>query len=228
MSPKVFNMGLILIQPEFQWLDASGPVDYINNHSRAMISHLHLPGDITDKAPIINWHYISSDLTPVQPTSGPLQVPTCTFATCPPLDFIVVPGPDPTAQASKEFTEFIQQRVADPGLRGLLMVCTASLMVAQTGVLDGHQACTAKVALKAFSQAGILNKSVKWVGDRRWVVDGKLWSAAGITSGIDLAAEFARVYFDPVIVQLAKDAAEYEPKPAYPDPFARLLDGVEL
>ncbi|PPQ91193.1 hypothetical protein CVT25_001208 [Psilocybe cyanescens] len=228
MAPQVFNMGLILIQPAFQWLDAAGPVDHINNHSQEMVKYLNLPKSITDKAPIINWHYISSDLTPVQPTSGPLQIPTCTFDNCPPLDFIIIPGPEPTAPAPKGFISFIQKRVADPNLKGLLMVCTAALMVAQSGILDGRQVCSAKVALKSLSEAGLLDKKVKWVGDRRWVVDGKLWSAAGITSGIDLAAEFARVYFDPTIVQRANDAAEFEPKPAYPDPFARLLEGVEL
>ncbi|PPQ91190.1 hypothetical protein CVT25_001206 [Psilocybe cyanescens] len=228
MAPQVFNMGLILIQPAFQWLDAAGPVDHINTHSQEIIKYLNLPKSITDKAPIINWHYISSDLTPVQPTSGPLQIPTCTFDNCPPLDFIIIPGADPIAPAPKGFISFIQKRVADPNLKGLLMICTAALMVAQSGILDGRQVCSAKVALKSLSAAGLLDKKVKWVGDRRWVVDGKLWSAAGITSGIDLAAEFARVYFDPTIVQWVNDAAELEPKPAYPDPFAKLLEDIHV
>ena len=79
-----------------------------------------------------------------------------------------------------------------------------------------------------FAEAGILNKKVKWVGDRRWIVDGKVWSAAGVTAGIDLSAEFAKVHFDPKVVELAKMVSEYESNPAQPDPFAKILEGVKL
>lgn len=82
--------------------------------------------------------------------------------------------------------------------------------------------------LKRFAEAGILNKKVKWVGDKRWIVDGKVWSAAGITAGIDLIAEFARVHFDPRVVSLAKEISEYESNPAQPDPFAKILEGIDL
>ena len=77
-------------------------------------------------------------------------------------------------------------------------------------------------------EQGVLNKKVKWVGDRRWIVDGKVWSAAGITAGIDLSAEFARVHFDPRVVKLAKLVTEYESNPAQPDPFAKILEGIKL
>ncbi|KAF8883348.1 hypothetical protein CPB84DRAFT_1750691 [Gymnopilus junonius] len=65
---------------------------------------------------------------------------------------------------------------------------------------------------------GSLNK-VKWLGDRRWHIDRKVWSSAGVTAGIDLAAEFARQHFDKEIVKLAEDVTEYKPNPAHPDPL---------
>ena len=39
--------------------------------------------------------------------------------------------------------------------------------------------------------------------------DGKVWSAVGKTSGIDLAAEFARVYFDKDVIEGALKVQEY-------------------
>jgi transcriptional regulator GlxA family with amidase domain len=113
-------------------------------------------------------------------------------------------------------------------MKAFLMVCTASLAVAQTGILDGHAVCSNKWVLRGLAGAGLLNRKVKWIGDRRWHVDGKIWSSAGITAGLDLAAEFARQHFDPEIVQIAKDLSEYESNAAQPDPFARLLEGVDL
>ncbi len=86
--------------------------------------------------------------------------------------------------------------------------------------------------LRALAKQGLLKeepfKNVTWIGDRRWIVDGKIWSAAGVTSGIDLIAEFARVYMDPEIVELAKEISEEKPKPDVPDDFAYILQGVVL
>lgn len=227
MAMGTLNIGLLLL-PEYQWLDAAGPVDLINNHSRQMLSLFQFPPAILDKAPIINWHYISNDLTPVRATSGPPQLPSCTFDTCPQLDYLIVPGPDPFNPLPEGCEGFLRKLFVDSSLKVLLTVCSGSMAVAQAGILDGLSVCSNKFALKLAAEKGLLNKKVKWVGDRRWIVDGKVWSAAGVTSGIDLAAEFARAHFDPQIVAINLDVMEYEPKPAQPDPFARILDGVEL
>ncbi|KAF8160019.1 ThiJ/PfpI [Crassisporium funariophilum] len=227
MPSQILNFGLLLL-PEHQWLDAAGTVDYLNNHSHAMMKMMRLPQALLDKAPIMNWHYISFDLSPIQTTSGPKQLPSCTYADCPPLDYLVVPGPDPFAPLPEGCSAFLQKRFADPNLKGLLTVCSGSIAIASTGILDGLNVCSNKVALKTCAEAGVLSKKVKWVGDRRWIVDGKVWSAAGVTSGIDLAAEFARVHFDSEIVEITKDVSECSPKPAQPDSFAKILDGVEL
>jgi len=225
MSSQTLHIGLLLF-PLYQWLDAAGSVDYLNNHSQMMMKFLGVPKETVDKAPIIVWHYISSDLTPVQASSGPLQIPSCTYADCPPLDYLIVPGPDPAAPLPQGCAAFLQERV--PKLKALLTVCTGSMAIAQVGILDGLHVCSNKIVLKMFADRGMLNKKVKWVGDRRWVVDGKVWSAAGITAGIDLVAEFAKVHFDPEVVELAKLVSEYEANPAQPDPFAKILEGIKL
>ncbi|PPQ73031.1 hypothetical protein CVT25_007581, partial [Psilocybe cyanescens] len=220
MSPPELNIGLILF-PSYQWLDAAGCVDYLYNHSRTALAPLFESNPaLVAKAPTMNWHYISSDRSLVQATSGPPQLPTATYDDCPALDIIIIPGPDPYLQPPTGFIPFIQKRYADPQLKALLMVCTASIIVAHAGILDGHQVCSNKFILRDMSAAGTLNKKVKWIGDRRWILDGKLWSAGGVTCGIDLASEFARVHFDPEIVQAAMDISEYKPNPAQPDYFS--------
>ena len=45
---------------------------------------------------------------------------------------------------------------------------------------------------------------------------------------MDLAAEFARVYFDKDMVEEAKEIAEEVPKPDTPDPYAWILKGIDL
>ena len=191
-----------------------------------MMRALEVPEAILNVTPIIEWHYISSDLSPIKASSGPLQTPSCTYADCPELDYLFVPGPDPFAPLPMGCAEFLRDRV--PKLKALLTVCTGSIAIAQAGILDGLHVCSNKMALKAVADKGILNKRVKWVGDRRWIVDGKVWSAAGITAGIDLSAEFARVHFDPRVVELTKLVSEYAPNPDQPDPFAKILEGINL
>jgi len=230
MTPQVLDIGLLLI-PDHQWLDAAGPVDYINCHSREILSMTPLPQTVLDKAPIINWHYISYNMGPVRVTSGPMQLPTCTYNDCPPLDYIIIPGPDPSKPPPGAFSQFVKDRLDDPKMKGLLLICTASLLVANTGngVLDGKYVCSNKYTLRMLSEAGLLKGTkINWVGDKRWTVDGKIWSSAGITAGIDLAAAFSRIIFDEEIVRFAKDATEYEGKPEAPDVFARILDAVKL
>ncbi|KAF9010791.1 class I glutamine amidotransferase-like protein [Cyathus striatus] len=181
MTSTVLSIGVLLL-PEFQLLDAMVPFAH--------------------KGPSIKWHYISStaDLTPMNALSGPLLVPTCTYADCPPLDYLLVPGPEPKNPLPAGCDEFLKTKLKE--IKLLLLVCTGSLAIARTGILDGLQVCGNKCLLKAMKADGTLRKEVKWVGDRRWIKDGKVWSAGGVTAGIDLAAEFARVHFDPEVVEL--------------------------
>ena len=210
-------------------IDGVGPIEYIESHTQATLRNAGgVPEDISSKGANIVWHYIHSDLSPVQPSTGSPQYPTTTYRDCPELDYLLVAGGNPFTPLPEGCAAFLKDLIAKESFRGLLTVCTGSLPVAQSGILDGLHVCSNKFALKAMAGAGMLNKKVHWIGDRRWHVDGKVWSAAGITSGIDLAAEFARVHFDPLVVEIAKDVSEYEPKPSHPDSFARILDGVSL
>jgi len=223
-------MGLLYL-PDFQWLDAVGPVDILNNHSRnylASLAGVRVPQHISEKAPFINWHYISSDMEPVQATAGAPQHPTTTYKDCPPLDYIVIPGPNPTDPLPEGCIEFLQERYADPQLKAFLLVCSSSIAISQAGILDGHKACSNKSVLHHLAKNGILTNKVEWIGDRRWIVDGKFWSAAGVTAGIDLAAEFARVNFDEEVVKFALELSEYLPLPDKPDHFSYLLEGVNM
>ncbi|KAF9010792.1 ThiJ/PfpI [Cyathus striatus] len=225
MTSAVLSIGVLLL-PEFQLLDAMGPIDHLSSHTKEYLALCQVP--FAHKGPSIKWHYISSttDLTPMNALSGPLLVPTCTYADCPPLDYLLVPGPDPKIPLPAGCDEFLKTKLKE--IKLLLLVCTGSLAIARTGILDGLQVCGNKCVLKAMKADGTLRKEVKWVGDRRWIKDGKVWSAGGVTAGIDLAAEFARVHFDPEVVEVTRLLSEYEPNPDQPDVFSKILDGVTL
>lgn len=224
----------VFLPPTYQWLDATGAVDYINAHSRGYLewigSFAPVPEEIIKEAPVINWHWIAAagDLKPINASSGPPTTPTHTFETAPQLDYIIVPGPDPEMPMSAEAIAWLKGQF--PELKALLTICSSSLYLTQTGLLDGVQAATNKFNLRTLVEAGKFHKfnKVKWVPDARFVVDGKVWSSAGVTSGLDLAAEFTKAHFDARIVELVRNAFEYKANSARPDPFAFLLEGVPL
>lgn len=227
---KSLEFGVLLL-PDYQLLDAAGPIDYINCHSKGYLGAF--PGAFSDSliaaAPAINWHYISvlGDLSPVKPSIGMEQFPTVTFDTCPPLDYLLVPGANPYEAFTPECIAFLQTQFKD--MKALLTVCTGSMCIAQTGLLDGLRSATNKWAVRHFVGLGLFGAftKVNWVTDERFVVDGKVWSGAGVTAGIDLAAEFCKVHFDGEIVELVKLMTEYTPNPARPDPYAHVLEGVQ-
>ncbi|KAJ3517010.1 hypothetical protein NLJ89_g766 [Agrocybe chaxingu] len=208
MPGQNLSFGLLLLH-DFQWLVA-GPVDLINSHSRAnvqSIGSLRSLQELIEKAPVITWHYIPFGRSPGHAPSTPLQ-PTRTVL----------------RSTISSFMDPIRQSLF---LQGLLTVCTRSMVVGTTGLLDGYKVCANKFAPRGLHAAGLLNKKVTWVGDRRWIADRKVWSAAGVTTGLDLGADFVRVNFDPKLVEFVKEVVEYKANPAQPDDFAYILDDID-
>jgi len=182
---------------------------------------MHSNPALVAKAPILTWYYVASMLDPIVASPGPKQTPTHSFATCPCVDYTFIPGISP------QLTKFVQTHFADPKVR-FLTVCTGSIALAPTCILNHLHIASNKKVLKYLAQSGQLDQNVHWVGDHRWVKDGNVWSSAGITSGIDLAAEFVRVYFDKDVVEEAKEIAEEVLKPDMPDPYVWILKGIDL
>lgn len=222
----------VFLPARFQLLDAIGPVDYINSNARGFLAGLSgpVPEAYIAQAPAINWHWVSAggNLEPVQASVGPPLTPTANFTSAPQIDYLLVPGTNVYREIPAEATEWLKMQY--PGLKALLTVCTGSLYLSQTGLLDGVRAATNKGVLKRIASGPDYGKfsKVKWVPDARFVVDGKIWTAAGVTSGLDLAAEFVRAHVDAEVVKEVLESFEYVPNPARPDPYAYLLDGVQL
>ena len=63
---------------------------------------------------------------------------------------------------------------------------------------------------------------VDWVLAARWVTDGNVWTASGISAGIDMMYAFIADQYGEDVAQTLADAAEYRRNTdASDDPFAR-------
>ena len=64
-----------------------------------------------------------------------------------------------------------------------MTVCTGSILLATTGVLDGKMATTNKLDFNATVPLG---PTVDWVKKARWIEDGKFFTSFGVSAGLDM------------------------------------------
>jgi transcriptional regulator GlxA family with amidase domain len=116
--------------------------------------------------------------------SGVKLVPDCTLEQAPALDTLVIPGGSGLREpkTNRHVASFVRRRAAR--VRRVAAVCTGIYGVAPTGLLDGRQATThwafADRVAAAFPK-------LRLAADQLFVKDGKFYTAAGVTSGIDLS-----------------------------------------
>jgi putative intracellular protease/amidase len=96
-----------------------------------------------------------------------------------------------------------------PGTRYTTSVCTGSLLLAQAGVLDGIDAATHWAARDRLGELGA-NPVAARVVER-----GKVWTAAGVSSGIDMALTLVGRMTGDVVAQAIQLGIEYDPDPPH-------------
>jgi putative intracellular protease/amidase len=88
-------------------------------------------------------------------------------------------------------------------------VCTGSLVLAAAGVLDGIDATSHWLALPILERYGARPTS------ERVVERGKVITAAGVSSGIDMALLLAARIAGPEVAQAIQLGIEYDPQPPF-------------
>ena len=88
-------------------------------------------------------------------------------------------------------------------------VCTGSLLLAAAGVLDGLEATTHWLELETLARFGA--RPV----ERRVVEQGKVITAAGVSSGIDMALTLAAHIAGEDVAKAIQLGIEYDPKPPF-------------
>jgi transcriptional regulator GlxA family with amidase domain len=177
----------------FTALDAVGPYEVLT----------HLPGaEVT---------FVAERTGPVRTETGRLAITAdATLAGLPDPEIVVVPG-GPGTRAMLEpnpVTEWIA--AAHTTSDWTTSVCTGALLLGTAGVLDGLEATTHWSALDLLATTGATP-----VGDRRVVPQGKVVTAAGVSSGIDMALMLAARLAGDDVAQAIQLSIEYDPQPPY-------------
>ncbi|KAI8800876.1 class I glutamine amidotransferase-like protein [Cladochytrium replicatum] len=146
--------------------------------------------------------------------------PTHEFSTAPQFDVIIIPGGVGTRVAAFDSDVLDFFRRQEPNARFIASVCTGSCVLANTGLLDGRRATSNKSMFGFMSM--FAREKVTYVREARYVEDGKMWTASGVSAGVDLGFAFAERLFGEKAAR--KVAAEwgYEPLSEGDDPFAKI------
>ena len=141
---------------------------------------------------------------------GLRMLPDHTWGSAPDFDVLVFPGGRGTrGQIGDEEIRSWVQRSAQNGTL-MTSVCTGSLVYADSGLLDGRPATTHWGSLE---HLGSLGSGVEVRADDRFVDDGDVITAAGVSAGIDMALHLVVRLHSPERAREVKRYIQYDPAP---------------
>jgi cyclohexyl-isocyanide hydratase len=181
----------MLVFPKVTQLDLTGPVQVFSS----------VPG--------AKLHLIWKRIEPVPSDSVLTLTPTTTFADCPQLDVICVPGGVGTDDMVNdgEMLDFLRQQAA--GAKYVTSVCTGSLVLGAAGLLRGFRAATHWSAMDYLEKFGAVPTKTRVCVDRNRITGG------GVTAGIDFALTLVSLLVDRTTAQAIQLRLEYNPAPPF-------------
>src|SRR6266550_1630004 len=147
--------------------------------------------------------YTVSDTTsPIHAGGGMQIIPDYTFANAPAPKVIVIPA---QSEPSEAMLKWIRESTKNTDVT--MSVCTGAFVLAKTGLLSGKSATTFHAA---FGNFAMQFPDIHLKRGARFVEDGNLASAGGLSSGIDLALRVVERYFGREIAQKTAYNMEYQ------------------
>ena len=184
------QIGLVIF-PKVTQLDLTGPVQVFSSVPGAKV------------------HLIWKRIEPVPSDSVLTLTPTITFADCPQLDVICVPGGSGTDDMvnDEEMLNFLRRQAVDA--KYITSVCTGSLVLGAAGLLKGYRAATHWTAMDFLGEFGAIPAKTRVCVDRNRVTGG------GVTAGIDFALTLVSIMVDRQTAEAIQLRLEYNPAPPF-------------
>ena len=198
----------VLVFPDFQLLDATGPISVFEIGARFAVG-----------APAIRVLAVTPG--PVRSSSG-VEILARGLKSSGAITTLIIAGGEGVREAAAcaKTLNFVRA-LARRGVR-IASVCSGAYILAEAGLLDGRRATTHWQRTGHFVKA---YPRIKLEPDRIFVRDGNIWSSAGISAGIDLALAMAAEDFgDEVAQQAARQLVLYHRRSGGQSQFSSLLE----
>lgn len=190
MGHMTIEIGFIIF-PRVQQLDLTGPYEVL-----AMV-----PG--------ARVHLVAKTPEPVATATGLVLTPTVSFAECPALDVVCVPGGSGVNPLMEDAETLGFLRRQAEGAHYLTSVCTGALVLGAAGLLRGKRATTHWGAHDLLAALGAIPTQ------GRVVRDGNLITGGGVTAGIDFGLALAAELADEATAKAIQLHLEYAPAPPF-------------
>ena len=190
MAEPGFRIGLLLF-PDITQLDLTGPYE------------------VFTKIPGAEVRLVWKTLDPVRAGGGMRLLPDTSFADCPQLDLVCVPGGagmNPLLEDAQTLT-FLRRQAA--GARYVTSVCTGALVLGAAGLLKGRRATTHWMSFEMLERFGAIPTK------GRVVEDGNVITGGGVTAGIDFALLIAARVAGEEVARAIQLGIEYDPAPPF-------------
>ena len=187
----------ILIFDDAEELDFAGPWEVFG-----------MAAELRGKGSVVA---IGEQKRPVRASKGLRVVPDFGFDDAPPIDVVVVPGGQGTRREVNNgaLVEWLRQTAKS--CTWVTSVCTGTLLLHEAGIARGKRVTTHWSFVETLRARG----DVTVVADERWVVDGSLVTAAGVSAGIDMALWLVGQIDGVDFARNVQRAIEYHPAPPY-------------
>jgi cyclohexyl-isocyanide hydratase len=190
MADAPIQIGLVLF-PRLTQLDLTGPFEAFARIPNAAV------------------HLVWKSIEPVVSDVGLPILPTVTFAACPDLDVICVPG-GPGMNALLEDEEVLAfVRRQGERARFVTSVCTGALVLGAAGLLKGYKAATHWASMEFLPAFGAIPVNTRVCIDRNRITGG------GVTAGIDFGLYLAAQLTDRRTAERIQLYMEYNPQPPF-------------
>jgi cyclohexyl-isocyanide hydratase len=181
----------MLLYPRLTQLDLTGPFEVLH------------------RVPDVKVHLVWKDTQPVHSDSGLGMLPTTSFADCPPLDVVFVPGGHGQVALMSDPVVLDFLRRHGRTARYVTSVCTGALVLGAAGLLDGYNAATHWAFVELLPAFGARHVAGRVVVDRNRITGG------GVTAGIDFALRLAAELAGEDIAKAIQLGLEYDPAPPF-------------
>jgi transcriptional regulator GlxA family with amidase domain len=136
--------------------------------------------------------------------------PHHSFETVPPLEVLVHPGGDGTEALAEDEAHLDWLRKQREQVPLVTSVCTGAMPLAAAGLLRGRRATSNRKLLDTLSE---IDSSIEVDREARFVDDGDIITAAGLSAGIDMALHVVGRLAGPERARQVREGIEYAPGP---------------
>jgi transcriptional regulator GlxA family with amidase domain len=148
---------------------------------------------------------------PVRCAKGMRVLPDHTFADAPSLDVVLVPGGAGTRREEDNPVLLEWLRAVGARATWVTSVCTGAALLAAAGLARGKRVTTHWSYVETLRQRDDLTV----LEQRRYVRDGNVVTAAGVSAGIDMALWLVGAMHGPDFARGVQRWIEYDPAPPY-------------